>query len=171
MPDYYFEFRRAQAAAIEAALPVLADVAAEFERISGRRYRALEPYRLEDATQVVVALGSTAGTVKDVVDELRGEGEPVGAVKVASFRPFPAVPLREALARAESAIVLDRADSPGGASPLFAEVAASLYGSGVELRGHVYGLGGRDLHPEDVRAIYRGGQPLHVGVRGEPCPV
>ena len=46
-------------------------------------------------------------------------------------------------------IVLDRADSPGGAPPLAAEVAAALYGSGATLRGHVYGLGGRDLHPED----------------------
>ena len=171
MPDYYYEFRRQQSAALEAALPVIADVAADFERLSGRRYRALEPYRLDDAVRVVVALGSTTGTVKDVVDELRDEGRPVGALKIGSFRPFPAAALREAAADAEAVIVLDRADSPGGAPPLFAETAAALYGSGCDLQGHVYGLGGRDLHPEDVRAIFAGGQPVHVGVRGEPCPV
>ena len=67
--------------------------------------------------------------------------------------------------------MIDRADSPGGAPPLFAETAAALYGSGVALDSHVYGLGGRDLHPADVRALFAGGQPLYVGVRGEPCPV
>jgi pyruvate ferredoxin oxidoreductase alpha subunit len=171
MPDYYFEFRRQQAAAIEAALPVLAEVAEEFERLAGRRYGALEAYRLDGARSAMVALGSTAGTVKDVVDELRDEGHPVGMVEVCSFRPFPAAMARAALGDVDSVIVLDRADSPGGAPPLLAETAAALYGSGIELRGHVYGLGGRDLHPQDVRAIFAGASPVHVGVRGEPCPV
>jgi pyruvate ferredoxin oxidoreductase alpha subunit len=49
-------------------------------------------------------------------------------------------------------LVLDRADSPGGTPPLHAEVAAALYGSGIELAGRVYGLGGRDFHPEDALA-------------------
>ncbi len=94
MPDYYYEFRRSQAAAAEAALPVIGEVAAELEQLSGRRYEALEAYRVEDADQVVVALGSTAGNVKDVVDELRDDGERVGVVKIGSFRPFPAEALR-----------------------------------------------------------------------------
>jgi pyruvate ferredoxin oxidoreductase alpha subunit len=171
MPDYYYEFRRQQAAAVEAALPVLDGLAAELRLLSGRRYDAVEAYRSEDAERVVVALGSTAGTVKDVVDELRGEGEAVGVLKIVSYRPFPAARVRELLAGAREVIVLDRADSPGGAPPLRAELAAALYGSAAELRGHVYGLGGRDLHPEDVRAILAGASPVHVGVRGEPCPV
>ena len=122
MPDYYYEFRRGQAAAAEAALPVIGEVAAELEQLSGRRYEALEAYRAEDAEQIVIALGSTAGNVKDVVDELRDAGERVGVVKVGSFRPFPSAALREALAGARIAIVIDRADSPGGAPPLFAEI-------------------------------------------------
>ena len=38
----------------------------------------------------------------------------------------------------------------------YAELAAALYRRGAELRGHVYGLGGRDLHPEDLRAVFAG---------------
>jgi pyruvate ferredoxin oxidoreductase alpha subunit len=171
MPDYYFELRRQQAAALEAALDVLDEVASDFERLSGRWHGALERYRMYDATQAIVALGSTAGTVKDVVDELRDEHEPVGLVKLVSFRPFPAVALASALDRCERVAVLDRADSPGGAPPLQAELAAALYGSDVELAGHVYGLGGRDLHPPDVRAVFAGDADAYVGLRGEPCPV
>jgi pyruvate/2-oxoacid:ferredoxin oxidoreductase alpha subunit len=68
-------------------------------------------------------------------------------------------------------IVLDRADSPGGAPPLAADVAFALAGSDTRLRSHVYGLGGRDLHPEAVRQVFRGEAPRYLGVRGEPCLV
>src|SRR6188474_154063 len=44
---------------------------------------------LEDAQRAIVVMGSSAGTAKDVVDELRAEGEPVGLLQVRSFRPFP----------------------------------------------------------------------------------
>ena len=170
MPDYYFELRRQQASALERGLDVFTEVAAEYEELCGRGYGPLEGYCLDDAERAIVALGSSAGTIKDVVDELRGEGERVGALKVVSFRPFPAERVRALLRDVSSVIVLDRADSPGGAAPLHAEMAAALYGSGIELRGHVYGLGGRDLHPEDVRHIFAGGAEHHVGLRGEPCP-
>ena len=97
---------------------------------------------------MIVALGSTAGTVKDTVDDLRDEGHRVGLLRICSFRPFPATAVAAALHGIESVIVLDRADSPGGTPPLHAELAAALYGSESALRGHVYGLGGRELHPK-----------------------
>ena len=171
MPDYYFELRRQQAAALDAALDVIDEVAADFERLSGRRLGAIEAYRLEDATRVIVALGSTAGTVKDVVDDLRDERMPVGLLKLVSFRPFPAAAVAAALEGCWRVAVLDRADSPGGTPPLHAELAAALYGSGIELDGYVYGLGGRDLHPPDVRAVFSGEAAAYPGLRGEPCLV
>ena len=171
MPDYYFELRRQQASALEAALDVFEEVAAEFELVSGRQVGALEAYRLDDATHAIVALGSTAGTVKDVVDELREEHEAAGLLKLVSFRPFPSAAIAAALERCASVSVLDRADSPGGTPALHAELAAALYRSDVELAGHVYGLGGRELHPPDVREIFSGAAAPYVGLRGETCPV
>jgi pyruvate ferredoxin oxidoreductase alpha subunit len=92
-------------------------------------------------------------------------------LRLTSFRPLPREAIADALADVGRVIVLDRADSPGGSAPLHAELAATLYGSGTELHGHVYGLGGRDLHPEDVREIFAQHVPRYVSVRGEPCPV
>jgi pyruvate ferredoxin oxidoreductase alpha subunit len=169
MPDYYFELRRQQISGLERALEVLPELALEFEQLSGRGYAALEGYRLDGAERVVVALGSSAGTVKDVVDELRDEGDPVGLLKVVSFRPFPAARVNALLRDVSSVIVLDRAASPGGAAPLLAEVTAAVSGRAVDVFGHVYGLGGRDLHPEDVREVFSGRAPAYVGLRGEPC--
>jgi pyruvate ferredoxin oxidoreductase alpha subunit len=170
MPDYYFEFRRAQAAALEAAGGALAEVADDYVSLAGRENHAVEPYRLGDADTALVALGSTAGTVKDVVDDLRTAGEPVGLLKIRSFRPFPATALRDLLDLRQEVIVLDRADSPGGAPPVAADVAFALAGSGTTLRSHVYGLGGRDLHPEAIQQVIHGDASRYVGVRGEPCP-
>jgi pyruvate ferredoxin oxidoreductase alpha subunit len=118
MPDYYFELRRQQAQALELALDAFTEVAAEYEELSGRDCGLLEAYRLEGAERAIVALGSSAGTIKDVVDDLRAEGEPVGLLKVVSFRPFPAQRAAALLGEVGSVIVLDRADSPGGAAPL-----------------------------------------------------
>jgi pyruvate ferredoxin oxidoreductase alpha subunit len=171
MPDYYFELRRQQAAALAAALDVLDEVADDFERLSGRRHGALEPYRLKDATHAIVALGSTAGTIKDVVDELREEHEAAGLLKLLSFRPFPTAAVAAALGGCARVAVLDRADSPGGTPPLHAEIAATLFGGDIELAGHVYGLGGRDLHASDVRAVFAGAAAPYVGLRGERCLV
>jgi pyruvate ferredoxin oxidoreductase alpha subunit len=171
MPDYYFELRHQQLAAIESALGVFGRVAHEYAEVSGRRYHAVELYRVEDAETVLVCLGSTGGTAKDGIDGLRGDGEPVGLVQVRSFRPFPRQAVRRALARRARVVVLDRADSPGGAPPLFADVAAALQGTGTPLSSVVYGLGGRDLHPEDFGRIVAGAGPrAYAGLRGDPCP-
>ena len=170
MPDYYFEFRRSQAEALNAASRVIDEVAEELRRITGRLNGSLERYRIADADSVIVALGSSAGTIKEAVDELRDAGERVGLVKIRAFRPLPARELRCLLSEAAEVIVLDRADSPGGAPPLAADVAFALAGESPRLYSHVYGLGGRDLHPDAVRDIFLGAAPRYVGVRGVECP-
>jgi pyruvate ferredoxin oxidoreductase alpha subunit len=170
MPDYYYELRRQQAAALATALDVFDSLTEEFETISGRTYSAVERYRLAGAETAIVALGSTAGTVKDVVDELRDEGAAVGLLKLTSFRPLPRAAIAAALGGVERVVVLDRADSPGGVPPLAAEIAACIYGAGAELESHVYGLGGRELHPQDIRGLFAGGAPAYVGVRGATWP-
>ena len=167
MPDYYYELRRQQAAAIESALPVFEQLGVELSGLTGRAYGGVEAYRLEGAERALVCLGSTAGTAKDVVDELRDEGEAVGLLRICSYRPFPAAEVGDALADVGEVVVLDRADSPGGSPPLAVEVAHAI----GPVRSHVYGLGGRDLHPADLRAVFAGTAPKYVGLRGETCPV
>jgi pyruvate ferredoxin oxidoreductase alpha subunit len=175
MPDYYYEVRHQQVAAMAAALDVFEEVADEFEALSGRGYDAVEPYALDDADRAIVCLGSTAGTVKDVVDELRSEGERVGLLEIRSFRPLPLAAIRATLESVGDVAVLDRANSPGGAAPLLAELAVALRGADLRLRSYVYGLGGRDLHPHDIREVFGdvavSEEPIFLGLRGEPCPV
>jgi pyruvate ferredoxin oxidoreductase alpha subunit len=171
MPDYYFELRHQLNVAQERAAGVFTALAEEYASISGRSYATLEPYALADAEHAIVCLGSTGGTVKDAIDGLRAEGERVGLAEIRSFRPFPGNELAQALAHLRRAVVLDRADSPGAHAPLFADVAAALYGTGVELRSSVYGLGGREIHPSDIATLLApAAAASYPGLRGVPCP-
>jgi pyruvate ferredoxin oxidoreductase alpha subunit len=173
MPDYYYELRYQQVAAMDAALTAFEEVAQEFAVVAGRGYQALERYELDDADRAIVCLGSTGGTVKDVVDELRSEGERVGLLEIRSFRPFAHEDVRAALSLVPRVAVFDRADSPGGNPPLFAEIAGALIGSEAHVESYVYGLGGRELHPEDIRSVYEGEparRTVYLGLRGAPCP-
>lgn len=60
---------------------------AELSALTGRAIMMVEPYAPKDADRAVVGLGSTAGTIKDVVDELSAEDERVGLLRICSFRP------------------------------------------------------------------------------------
>jgi pyruvate ferredoxin oxidoreductase alpha subunit len=173
MPDYYYEVRHQQVAAMASALDVFDTVADAFADLSGRFYGSIEPYELEGAERAIVCLGSTAGTAKDVVDELRAEGDPVGLLEIRSYRPLPVERIRIALEDVPYVAVLDRANSPGGLPPLFAELVAALHGTDASLQSFVYGLGGRDLHPDEIRGVFaaiEGNAPVYLGLRSAPCP-
>lgn len=155
--DYYFEHKRQQAEAIEKARAVIAQVGAEYGRISGRSYGFFEPFYLDDAELVIVAIGSTAGTAKAVVKALRKEGVKAGLLKLRVFRPFPTAELAAALSKAKAVAVLDRAASFGGVGgPLFMEVRAALYDLPTRplVTNYIYGLGGRDIDLAMLRHVY-----------------
>jgi pyruvate ferredoxin oxidoreductase alpha subunit len=103
---------------------------------------------------------STAGTAKVVVDQLRAEGIKAGLLKPRVFRPFPGRDLAQAVGHLKAMAILDRSVSfgaPGNAGPLFLEVVASLalHGVRIPVAGYVYGLGGRDIVPREIEAVYR----------------
>ena len=157
MYDFYFEHRRQQVAAMEAAKKVIEDVGKEFEKVSGRPYGLIETYKLDDADMAVVLLNSAAGSAKGVVDELRAKGMKVGVLKPRAFRPFPFEEISTALKGVKAVAVLDRAETfstLGG--PMFADVRAALYDlkNDIKVINYVYGLGGRDLRLEDVEQVF-----------------
>ncbi len=70
-PDKYMETRYMIHRTMEATIPVIEEIARDFNRSFGRPSGGLyEGYLVDDASTVVVALGSVAGTIKEAVDEL-----------------------------------------------------------------------------------------------------
>ena len=155
--DYYFEHKRQQAEAIKNAQKIVLEVAEEFKQISGRGYGLFEEYHLSDAERAIVVLSSTAGTAKQVVDELRAKGEKVGLLKLRLFRPFPHKEIAEALSHLKAIAILDRSDTFGGfGGPLFTEIRSALLDSEKipQNVNYIYGLGGRDINQIDITSIY-----------------
>ena len=65
--------------------------------MTGRTYGLIETYMMDDAEEAIVIIGSSAGTAKEAINELRAQGKKVGQIKVRSFRPFPSEDICEAL--------------------------------------------------------------------------
>lgn len=157
LPDYYFELKRQQVDALEAARTVWLELQKKFAEISGRRYEGFfEEYKLSDAEYVLVMLSSTAGTAKVVIDRLRRKGIKVGLIKPWVFRPFPAAEIAQALAGKRAVAILDRAISLGSWGPLYVEITAAL-GRYLQkkpvLYNYIYGLGGRDTPPALIASV------------------
>jgi pyruvate ferredoxin oxidoreductase alpha subunit len=158
-PNYYTEFKRQQEEAMENALRIIPQVHEEYAQISGRRYGngLLDAYCLDDAEIAAVCLGSTAGTVKTVVDELRADGVKAGLLRIRTFRPLPTEGIIKALENVKAIAVMDKSMSFGGqGGPVFHEVRHVLYDvlAHPYVLNYIYGLGGRDTSPEQIREIY-----------------
>ena len=158
LQSYLFEHKTQQAVAMRNAKKVIAEVSAEFEKLTGRKYEFFEKYKMEDAELVVVCMNSTAGTTKAAIDNLRNQGIKAGLLKIRMFRPFPAEEVSEVLKNAKAIAVLDKADSlnaAGGA--LYEDVTSGMFINNVNVPtvNYVYGIGGRDTTVADIKSVYK----------------
>ncbi len=156
--DWHFEHKAKQHKALMDSRKVIDEVFAEFKKLSGREYKRVESYMMEDAEVAIVALGTTVETARVAAMELREkEGIKAGVVSPRVFRPFPFDLIRDALENVKAVAVMDRS-SPGGAmGAFFNEVSAALYTTPKRplVTNYIYGLGGRDCSVEDIKEIYR----------------
>jgi pyruvate ferredoxin oxidoreductase alpha subunit len=156
LTDYYFEHKVSQMEAIDNSPKAIKEIFAEFSKLSGRQYDLFEEYRTDDADMIIVVIGSTAGTAKDVIDMQREKGVKIGLVKVRMFRPFPATEFAAALSKAKVVGVMDKSASFGGfGGPLFNEIRSAMYGMANPPKIHnwIYGLGGRDTNVETIENL------------------
>jgi len=157
LQDYYMEVKYQQEIAMTAARKVIPKVFEEFGEKTGRHYKMVEEYQMEDAETAFVTMGALAGTGKYVVDQLRKDGKKVGLVKVKTFRPFPEVELAKALKGVDAVGVIDRDltfGAPGAA--LYSDLKSSLYDykERPQVFGYIAGLGGRDVAQDEFNYIY-----------------
>ena len=154
-PDKYLEARYLFHQALAGAAPVVEEVARSFGDMFGRYSGGLlDLYRMDDAEVAMITMGTLSSTVKGVVDELRAQGQRAGAIRIRCYRPFPKSQLASALSRVAKVAVLEKALSVGVGSIVAGEVHSTLYGTPIQVNGYIVGLGGRDIPPATVRALY-----------------
>ncbi|HUK84715.1 MAG TPA: transketolase C-terminal domain-containing protein, partial [Candidatus Acidoferrum sp.] len=85
------------------------------------------------------------------------EGIKAGVLRLRTFRPLPVEELRNALRNVKAIAVMDKSMTPGGlGGAVFSEIRNALY----DLKEHptvisyIFGLGGRDTSPRELRKIF-----------------
>ena len=156
--DWHYEHKAKQHKAILDSRPVIDKVFEEFKELTGREYKRVESYMMDDADVAIVALGTSVETARLVAQQMRDEeGIKAGVVAPRCFRPFPFDNIKDALKDAKAIACMDRS-SPGGAlGALYNEVTSALYSSQSKaiVTNYIYGLGGRDLTIDALKDIYR----------------
>jgi pyruvate/2-oxoacid:ferredoxin oxidoreductase alpha subunit len=126
---------------------------AEFKNVFGREIDgAVTGFYTEDAEQIIIASGTIATTVRQVVSQLRKEGKKIGMVRIKMFRPFPAGEVRSLCKNASRIGVIDRNYAAGIGGIFCHDVRACLQGHGdVLVQGYLAGVGGGDVIPAMMR--------------------
>lgn len=156
LQKYYFSIRKDLSVAMDNAIDVLNQVSDEFYKLTGRKYELYEKYKLDDAQIGVIALNSTAGTIKDAIDKLRDKGIKIGLLKSRCFRPLPYTSIPQELKNLKALAIMDKADSINGyCGPLFGEITSAMFSQNVHVNAinYIYGLGGADVKIDDIEDI------------------
>ena len=156
--DVYFQTRELQAKHYKEVPDIVANYMAEISKVTGRDYKPFNYYGAEDATDVIVAMGSVCQATREVVDLLVSKGKKVGLVEVHLYRPFSSKYWFNVVPESVKRIaVLDRTIEQGAAGePLFLDVCSLYIGkpNQPKIIGGRYGLSSKDTTPDMINAVY-----------------
>src|SRR5574344_453754 len=154
--DIYFQSMEARNSAYNKMPDIVNDKMEEINKIMGTNYKPFNYYGKDDATNVIVAMGSVCDTVKLVIDKLNKEGHKLGLVEVHLYRPFSKKYLENVLPKSVNNIaVLDMTKESGSVGePLYLDVLATL-GNKYNIVGGRYGLSSKNTTPDDVASVYK----------------
>ncbi|EKF51287.1 Pyruvate-flavodoxin oxidoreductase [Lactococcus garvieae DCC43] len=154
--DIYFQQRETVNPHYEELPALVQKYMAEINALRGTNYDLIDYYGAPDAEEVIVSMGSVAGTIKQTVDHLNAHGRKVGFLNIHLYRPFPAENFLEKLPKTVTSIaVLDRTKESGSsAEPLLLDVKDLLFDYNISVSGGRYGIGGKDTRPEHICAVF-----------------
>ncbi|TCL54134.1 pyruvate-ferredoxin/flavodoxin oxidoreductase [Kineothrix alysoides] len=159
-PDIYFQAREASNS-YYITLPEL--VESYMKKVNdkiGTNYGLFNYYGAQDATHIIVAMGSVCETIKETIDYLNKSGQKTGLVEVHLYRPFSAKHLLSVIPDSVGQItVLDRTKEPGAiGEPLYLDVIAALRDTkfhNVPVLSGRYGLGSKNTTPDQINAVFK----------------
>ncbi|WP_270228312.1 pyruvate:ferredoxin (flavodoxin) oxidoreductase [Lactococcus garvieae] len=128
----------------------------EINHLRGTDYDLVDYYGAPDAEEVIVSMGSVAGTVRQTVDYLNHQGRKVGFLNIHLYRPFPSENFLEKLPKTVTSLaVLDRTKEAGSnAEPLLLDIKDLLFEQNISVIGGRYGIGGKDTRTEHIVAVF-----------------
>ena len=157
-PDVYFQTRESSNRYYEDIVGIVEKYMNKMSDLTGRKYGLFNYYGAEDATNIIIAMGSVTETIEETVDALNAEGQKVGLVKVHLYRPFSIEHLMDVIpSTVERICVLDRTKEPGApGEPLYLDVRSAYYNkeNAPMIIGGIYGLGSKDTTPTEIKTVF-----------------
>ena len=154
----YFQRTEAQNKAYNGLPEIVVDYMNKINEKIGTNYSLFNYEGAEDATDIIIAMGSGTDTIQQTVEELNKDGRKVGLVKVHLYRPFSTKHLLEAIPKTvERIAVLDRTKEKGSAGePLYLDVLESFSDSdrNPKIIAGRYGLGQKDTRPAHIKSVF-----------------
>lgn len=142
---------------------MLDEAVQEWERLTGRQYARIVPYRMDGAERVLVAAGPICPVLRRLVDEYRDRRKgKVGLLQVTTWYPFPAAELAEWVKGRKALTVLE---TPGSGEYLINAVREAM-DRAIEAEGDSGGYPAYSRlsdRPATAHGLYslRGGMPDH----------
>ena len=156
--DIHFQQRETTNRHYDKVPAIIQKYMGKINALRGTDYDLINYYGAEDATEVIVSIGSVGETIEQTVDYLNAQGRKTGFLNVHLYRPFPAENFLEKLPKTVTKIaVLDRTKEPGsGGEPLYLDVKSVLYdqASDIKVIGGRYGIGSKDTTPSQMVAVF-----------------
>jgi len=157
--DVYFQAKEVQEKYYLPVADVVNEYLEEISKETGRDYKPFSYYGAEDATDVIIAMGSVTEAIREVIDYKTSQGEKVGLLAVHLYRPFSEKYFFNALPKTVKNIaVLDRTKETGSTGePLYLDVRSVFYGKEwtPTIVGGRYGLSSKDTTPAQIFAVYK----------------
>lgn len=157
--DVYFQGRETVNPYYDAVPAIVQEYMDKVSKLTGRPLHLFDYFGAEDATDVVVLMGSAVDTFKWVVKALNEKGKKVGVVQIHLYRPFDIDSFVKVLPNTvERIAVLDRTKEPGSlGEPLYQDVITALSRGGkggIKVIGGRYGLSSKDFPPSHAAAVF-----------------
>ena len=156
--DVYFQGRETVNKFYNETADIVQEYMDKVAAVTGRQYHPFDYVGAEDATDIIVAMGSGCETIEETIEYLNAtRGTKYGLVKVRLYRPFDVERFKKAVPSTVKRIaVLDRTKEPGAiGEPLYLDVVAALENSGIKIIGGRYGLSSKEFTPSMVLAVFK----------------
>lgn len=157
-PDIYFQLREASNGDYDKVADIVEEYMKKIGKLTGRDYNIFDYYGDENATRVIIAMGSVSGTIRETIDYLNKQGEKVGFVQVHLYRPFSKKHLLKAVpSTCKKLAVLDRLKESGSiGEPLYEDVCTAYVNEDnlTKIYAGRYGLSSKDTDPAAIKAVF-----------------
>ena len=156
--DIYFQATEIRNEYYDKVPDIVNEYMQEINKITGENYAPFNYYGSENATKVIIAMGSVCETIKETIDYLSNKRSDLGLLEVHLYRPFSAKYFLKVLPKSVKKIaVLDRTKEPGSAGePLYLDVVKTIkeVEGKVRVIGGRYGLSSKNTTPAMIKGVF-----------------